>query len=381
MKNGRLREALSLISILACSTLSAFFFAHCASPGSPDTALEGDPEEALTEGDFSKAIQLLNEKRQKNPEDSEVTYQLGRAYYMMGEAFAADPELGGDPGAAFQDAGTFFQKTLDLDGKHPEAGWMLAKALYMNGAVEEAYQVIQEALETQPSSAKILDTAGQITLTLSRQSSPEEGSPYLEEAIEPLRLAIRIDPGLAEGYLHLGDAYLSQGDLPLALGTYKKGIQACPEFNGLHDRLFNLKDVEGGIEPSDAIAFYNDLIASQTSRTPLGDALIRWYLGSWYDEKGSLAIGDGVASLAGKAYGKQVECLMDSAEKYPSLLDEAKEKAALARFKRGWCDLKLERFEEAEEDMFSILDYYPELEVAAYYKLQKSFRGIIQIKT
>ena len=350
----------------------------CAGPGDttprPDTASAEETSEpapppvkppsleacreALDAGDYGRAIELLT-RRVNIESDGDSLFLLGRAYFVMAEDQAANPDMGGDPGSAFADSAVFFDRALEAAPNHPRAGLMAAKARYMLGAADAGLTRIRTYLAAHPDDAEGLELAGRIGLVRAGQVQAEEASPLLEASIADLTRALELESTRDAAWLALGDARLQQGDIPAGLDTYKRGIATCPGANPLHERLIYLNNAEGGITAREAIAFYDECLTKPdvdgNTIDDRGRATLYWYRGTWYGMKGGEHWGREEYDLAGKAYGNHIECLVESAKRFPDFAAEADQRRATAMINRGWCGIKLERFDEAERDLFEAI--------------------------
>ncbi|MHC4943136.1 MAG: tetratricopeptide repeat protein [Planctomycetota bacterium] len=338
----------SMILILGCAGTSPEY--------ASEFSFEGNPDEAMAAGDYSRAIHLLTQEVNRSGGSGERFFKLGSAYYGMAELQASDPDLGGNPASAFGDAAQYFRKALKLN--HPRARLMLAKAIYQNFRFEEAHTEVLAHLEINPKDGEAHAFAGQVLLALAQQ---EEDDTLLEEAMEHLQKALELDPQNDAAYLSLGDCFLQKREFPGAVEYYLRGVNHCPGSSLLHERLLYLADQGAGPEIKDILSFYEKHLDEQSAtRTPEEEGLLWWFKGSWYDRKGNLHYSRGEYDLASKAYARYIECLERSGRICPAFQDDAELIAAAARLSRGWCLMELENFAGAEEAFFAALPYYPE---------------------
>ncbi|MFH1999089.1 MAG: tetratricopeptide repeat protein [Planctomycetota bacterium] len=328
-------------------------------PIAKDNTFTGDPDEALAAGDYSKAIGLLNQQVKQDPESAELYIRLGNAYYCMGEGYAADPDLGGDPGSAFADGCGYFEKALSLGAA--DAGFGLARSLYMNGSFEAAQNALAAYLQHKPDHGAALALSGKIKKGMIEALPVEEADSCLAEAIDVLKRSITLDPNLGEAYLTLGDCYLQQGDQAAAISSYIAGIEACPDQQDLHSRMIYMASAPDCPNCREMIGLYTRIIEERKDQVP-SDALGRlwWFKGAWYQQKGYAHYAGTEYDLAAKAYTGYIECLdfcVAACTAFKADVDLAR---ASARLSRGWCYMKLEHYEEAENDFFAALPFYPD---------------------
>lgn len=82
--------------------------------------------EAYLDNNPEKAITILKADLNRNPENAEKLYSLGRAYYLQGHV---------------RKAARVWQKTIKIDPRHPEAHFALATAYGLCGWMKEARKV------------------------------------------------------------------------------------------------------------------------------------------------------------------------------------------------------------------------------------------------
>ncbi len=263
-------------------------------PEDPEKLL-ADGLSALSEGRYSTGLPLLTRGHGMRPDDKRFTFALGQCFFASGEEFVANPDYGGDPGAAFYDAENYFRKTLSLDPSHSGAGAMLAHALFMNGNLPGAKETIDEHLSRRPADTAARILAGRI-LVADFAANGESAGPSLAAAGRHLLLAIESDPGAAGAYLLLGDCHLHGGERGSALSAYQAGIAACPGEMELHQRLVACFQGDDLFPADDAIGFYSALLARKGSR-PEERGSLHWFLGVWHDAAGRISFGDEDARL------------------------------------------------------------------------------------
>lgn len=320
----------------------------------------GDPDQLLAEGDYTAAISILSQAIKKNPQSADLNHRLGNAYFSMGQAFAANPDLGGNPGSAFSDAANYFSKALAAG--QADAGLGLARSLYMNGALTEAQTALETYLAHKPDDGAALALSGQIKKGLAANMPPEQAEAGINEAIDDLSKAISLDPKMGDAYLTLGDCYLQKGDIPAAVATYLKGIETCPENSDLHGRMIYLAGTPECPGKKDMIKLYADLIEKGKSAnlSPEAAGRLWWFKGSWHQQKGYTHYANEEYDLASKSYTDYMDSLDQSAAVCPAFQGDVDYTKALAKLSRGWCYLKLEKYDEAEADFFAALPYFPE---------------------
>jgi tetratricopeptide (TPR) repeat protein len=354
-------ERFSRPAAVAALMAALMAIAGCAGPDMEQVRMARlEAASAMEEADYSNAIEALNRARAILPEDAGLLFELGSVYLALGEAQAADPQMGDNPGLTFGDAAQFFRQVLDLEPEHPKAGLMLSRALYMNNELEDAAGAAIEHLKRIPGDGEALAHLGRIRMTESRGQSELDSAATLGAAISDLRAAVKLDPGLETAHVALGDACIQMGRNGAARDAYEGGIRACPESNMLHERLFYLKGAQNGISPEEAVAFYSLLLEEGAALSPAARGKLLWFQGQWHGSWGLDLYAAEDYEGADEQFTWHLDCLAKSAETCPDFASDVRETAPFVRLNRGWARLQLKRFAETEEDMFACLAAFPE---------------------
>jgi tetratricopeptide (TPR) repeat protein len=182
-----------------------------------------------------EAIKLLSDASQNLPENSEFKYYLGTFYEeqeqfekaeaLIKEAIQLEPE---NPKYYFRLGVVYdklnnkeasmeaMRKVIAIDPKHSNAlnylGYTYAD---LGQNLDEAEQLIKEALKYKPNDGYITDSLGWVYY---KKGDFEKALQYLQKAVE----IVPDDPIILE---HLGDVYLKSNDKVNALRYYKKSLQ------------------------------------------------------------------------------------------------------------------------------------------------------------
>jgi tetratricopeptide (TPR) repeat protein len=192
----------------------------------------------LNMGDRASTLRVLQEAREQNPDNSEITLTMARLYFATGEPERAEGLL---------------REHADENPDSSEPHLMLADYYQASGQLEQASEAIDRALAANPDSepaqlrrAEYLYTRGgedeaaraearEIVKTVLGKN-PEsvtghliEGKFYLaegryEEAATSLRGVIAAQPS-ANAHTLLGDAYRRMGELDLARRELQRALQ------------------------------------------------------------------------------------------------------------------------------------------------------------
>lgn len=158
-----------------------------------------------------------------------------------------------------------FRGVTELDSNNAEAFHMLALMAYRNGRLEEAGEMILEAITRNDDDPEIHANCGAIMNLLGRSWEGEASS----------RHAIELRPGYAEAHNNLAVALEVQGRLKEARESALKAIKLTPDYTEAHINLGNIRMRMGEIEA--AIEAYEQAVKgapdNPMARTNLASAL------------------------------------------------------------------------------------------------------------
>ncbi len=142
----------------------------------------------------------------------------------------------------FEQAEKEFRGVTVLDPKNAESFHMRALIAYQNGRLEEAGEMILEAITRNDENPEIHANCGAIMNLLGRSWEAEAAS----------RHAIELRPGYTEAHNNLAVALEVQGRLKEALESALKAIQLTPDYTEAHINLGNIRmrmgEIEGAME-------------------------------------------------------------------------------------------------------------------------------------
>jgi len=302
--------------------------------------------QALDEGRLDDAHVALKRAMELEPEAPEMTFQMGRCFLAMAEEFAADPELGGDPGSTFFDAAQFFSTTLEREPGHSRAGLLLAKALYLNGDLEGARESIEAFVARFPRQSEGLVEAGRIALSIYTAMGQAEGA-SLAAAETYLQRAIEVDPAGTEAHRLLGDCRLHGGNTTGALDAYQEGIARRPGDAELHQRLVTCFQGSEAFSAAEAVGFYQALLKGR-DLSKADEATLWWYQGTWHDIGGSSAFGAERFEQALEEYAASAASYRRCGEVHPIYEESARSQEAQAFANMGWAALRAEEYDLSE---------------------------------
>ena len=177
-------------------------------------------------GDFAEAESALRQALQADPKNLGVLFQLGAVLERQKKHDAAE---------------SFFREALKLE---PDSAPVLNYLGYMNAdrnvRVEEAYTLIQKAVELEPQSPAYQDSLGWALYRLNR----------LDAAEAAVRRALERDSANAVILDHLGDILAKRGRMAEALGYWQQAAKGEDE-EGELDRMrveAKIREAQGALQ-------------------------------------------------------------------------------------------------------------------------------------
>jgi Tfp pilus assembly protein PilF len=131
-----------------------------------------------------------------------------------------------------QDARQQYQTALDLNPDSIGARSGLAGMAYIAGDLPQALRLMAEAIDIDPSDAKLCNNYGVFLMQAGR----------IAEAGEQFSNAIAADPNFAEAYDGLGNALQAQGNMSEAVRMYRRALSLRPEFEQARLHLESLNE-------------------------------------------------------------------------------------------------------------------------------------------
>lgn len=188
---------------------------------------------------YGQAASFAADARRQHPEDARFPRLQGRAVFDNGDrsggiavlegavrTFPKDVATHYDLADVYRDAGRApdaeraLRQILAIEPGHANAlnylGYLLA---LRGGQLDEAVQLVQRALDTDPSNGAFLDSLGWVHF---RRGDFVEAEKYLTAAAERL-------PRNSEVHDHLGDAHASRGRWQEAIGAWTRALDGDRE--------------------------------------------------------------------------------------------------------------------------------------------------------
>jgi Flp pilus assembly protein TadD len=165
--------------------------------------------------DYDDAIHWLEKAQQEDPRNTDVLYSLGRCYYSKDR---------------FPDARKLFEKILTIDPNHLKAEENLGLVYDATNEPEKAEQALRKAASWADASGTdewpFVDLGG---FLLDHDRPPE--------AIDPLRIAVKMKPACAACHEKLGRALLATKAMPEGLSELEQATKLEPENPRIHFEL------------------------------------------------------------------------------------------------------------------------------------------------
>jgi tetratricopeptide (TPR) repeat protein len=162
---------------------------------------------------FNKAEETFVQLLADDPEHTGATYGIAAVYQTIGE---------------FKKAETYLRKTLEIEPGHEYALNALGYLYAEQGTnLDEAEDLVKRALERAPTNGAYLDSLGWVFF---KQGRFAEAVTMLENANQQL-------PGNVEILMHLGDAYLENGEPEKARGVWQQAQTIEPDNGEIQERL------------------------------------------------------------------------------------------------------------------------------------------------
>jgi tetratricopeptide (TPR) repeat protein len=151
------------------------------------------------------AIRALQEAKIKNLESVELYFLLGLAYEM---------------GREFETAILTYRKGLELFGENDQFSFHIGACYAELGKIELAEAPFQDAIRLNPNHADAMNYLGYLWA---------DRGIRLDEAIDWIRKALKLDPGNAAYMDSLGWAYYKKGLYPQAVKILEEAVEVAPE--------------------------------------------------------------------------------------------------------------------------------------------------------
>ncbi len=200
-----------------------------------------------------------------------------------------------------------WQRTLDLQGSHPQVHVRIAEALRRKGDLDQSRRYYLTGLRHQPGNTAALLDLSELLIEMRRwdeagekirraiELAPEDPAGYYtfgrwllrgsreDEAITALKRALVLDPTYPGAHLHLAKAYLRKQDLPATKKHLRAELLLRPDDSQMLMDLSNLLMDVGEIRP--AIACLKRLVQAHPAHASGWQNLaVAQFLRNRYDE-------------------------------------------------------------------------------------------------
>jgi len=126
-----------------------------------------------------------------------------------------------------QQAAQIYQQLLETEPEHADANHLLGLIAHQSGNHELAVQLVLKAIHKNPSQPMYYDN---LAIVL-------RGMGKLDDAANCYQQVVRIQPEHATAYQNLGNVRLQQGNLPAAIDAYLQAIRLTPDNACVHNNL------------------------------------------------------------------------------------------------------------------------------------------------
>jgi tetratricopeptide (TPR) repeat protein len=224
-------------------------------------------------GDYEAALAQADTALKFAPGDAAARKQRGIVLYRMGLEEEARSELAEalslDAGGTERAEIEFYMAKIEgsLRGETPEAALLKisrSDSLIQVGRVVEALAELTEAARIAPESGE----------PLMRIALLKKDLGLTEEAIELMRHALAIDPGLEHGHFGLGVLLSDLGRHDEAIDEYERELRLFPDFAPAHLNLGLTYQHHAG-NPDRAAFHYRRYLALGGERAEVAEALLR----------------------------------------------------------------------------------------------------------
>jgi protein O-GlcNAc transferase len=230
-------------------------------------------------GEILRAIELYSVVVEEDPENAQVLYFLGTAYFQAGnigkgydllikslEINPNNPFVSNNLGniylawKRYDEAITSYRRVVRLEPNFIEAYYNLGFALQQQKKFDESIENYNKAIQLKPGFLEAYINRGVALKELGR----------LDEAIESYNQFIQLNPNNAEVYKNLGNVFKELNMLGEALESYTKAIELRPSYSELYNSrgvvlkelarfndAINNYDLAIELNPDYAEAYYN----------------------------------------------------------------------------------------------------------------------------
>ena len=294
----------------------------------------------LAAGDTEAARGALEKVVASEPSNGEAWLALAEASERFADARVAS---GADPGASFKDAARGFAEACRLLPKDPRPRLGLAREGLRGSDWEEAAERAAEARALAESIGSRVERFGANRILAearirflaslpSADSDPATRDALARRATLALDACAALEPARPEPFLLGAELDSLLGDEARARERLRRGVEACPENEVLHQRLQRTYLARTPPETETLLAAYEELAAARPESPATG-----WFLAyarflSADERRRAHAWGEAIAGYEGAAAAYE-----EAGGRNPAFLDSCSHYEALALGSRGWC--------------------------------------------
>ncbi len=302
----------------------------------------------ITNGQWEKALPVLERAIEVNPHSSEARYSLGKAYEHMG---------------MMERALEAYKHVVKLDSHNPAAHYALGTIYNEMYMVKEAVEAFKHTILLDPYHSR----------AYFQLAMAYEKAGMIEECLTMLRQVTRLDPDFSEARRYLANLYQKRGQYGEALQEYRELVRINPDDEEAHLVLATAFNKIGRV--NEAMNELKELIRINPANLKAHSTLaLAYYRKGMLEEaikgfKDVLILNpDDLAARSNLALAYLKRNLLDEAvEEYREILIRKPEDVA-ARFNIAQAYEKQDRKEEAVEGYKEVLKHNPE-HAEAHYRL------------
>lgn len=180
--------------------------------------LNGKDQEAI--GHLKKAEELA-------PNDSELFFAVGSAYYNLG-----DRDARGESSPYWKRSLEYYKKATVASPAYADAWWGAGSALYKMGRYREALEPLDLCLKYNPFFAEGYNTQAAVFTRLGELETSDAGKrdSWRQRAVQAYQQSLRANPGAEAVHYNLGVVYHQQDKWKEAREEYEAAVRLNPKF-------------------------------------------------------------------------------------------------------------------------------------------------------
>ncbi len=178
-------------------------------------------------GKDQEAIGHLKRAEELAPNDSELYFAVGSAYYNLGERDAR-----GEASPQWKRALEYYRKATIAAPSYADAYWGAGSSLYKMGKHLEAIEPLEVCLKINPFFAEGYNTLAAVFTRLGELETTDAAkrATWRERAVQAYQQSLRANPGAEAVHYNLGVVYHQQDKWKEAREEYEAAVRLNPKF-------------------------------------------------------------------------------------------------------------------------------------------------------